>query len=45
MDKIDTEEVMDNIDMFQSRFGKIDKFSWWGLGRISADAGTQFASA
>ena len=30
--------------MFQSRFGKIDQFGWWDLGRISADAGTQFTS-
>ena len=30
--------------MFQTRFGKIDKFGWWCLERISADAGTQFAS-
>ena len=28
--------------MFQSGFGKIDKFGWWDLERISADAGTQF---
>ena len=26
MYKITTEEVMDNLDMFQSRFGKIDEF-------------------
>ena len=30
------------LDMFQSRFGKIDQFGWWDLERISADAGTQF---
>ena len=40
MEKIITEEVMDKLDMFQSRFGKIDKFGWWDLERISADAGT-----
>ena len=33
---------MDNLDMFQSRFGKMDKFGWWDLEIISADAGTQF---
>ena len=33
---------MDNLDMFQSRFRKIDEFRWWYLERISADAGTQF---
>ena len=33
---------MDRLEMFQSRFGKIDQFGWWDLERISADAGTQF---
>ena len=42
MDNITTEEVMDKLDMFQSRFGKIDQFGWWYLEIISADAGTQF---
>ena len=40
MERITTEEVMDNLDMFQFRFGKIDEFGWWDLERISADAGT-----
>ena len=40
MEKITTEEVMDKLDMFQSRFGKIDPFGWWHLEIISADAGT-----
>ena len=44
MDRITTEEVMDKLDMFQSRFGKIDEFSWWGLEIISEDAGKQFTS-
>ena len=44
MDKITTEEVMDKLDMFQYRFRKIEKFGWWDLERISADAGTQFTS-
>ena len=44
MEKITTEEAMDKLDMFQSRFRKIDQFGWWGLERISADAGTQFTS-
>ena len=44
MEKITTEEVMEKLVMFQSRFGKIDKFGWWDLERISADAGTQFTS-
>ena len=42
MEKITTEEVMDKLDMFQSRFGKIGQFGWWDLERISADAGTHF---
>ena len=42
MEKTTTEEVMDKLDMFKSRFGKIDQFGWWDLKRISADAGTQF---
>ena len=44
MDKITTEEVKDNLDMFQSIFGEINKFGWWDLERISADVGTQFTS-
>ena len=44
LEKITTEEVMDKLDMFQSRFGKIDQFGWWDLERISADAGTQLTS-
>ena len=44
MEKITTEEVMDKLDMFQSRFGKIDQFGWWDLEIISADAGTHFTS-
>ena len=35
---------MDNLDIFQSVFGKIDGFCWRDLERISADAGTQFTS-
>ena len=42
MEKISTEEVIDKMYMFQYRFGKIDKFGWWDLERISADVGTQF---
>ena len=44
MDKFITEEVMDKLDMFQSRLGKIDEFGWWYLEIISADAGKQFTS-
>ena len=42
MEKITTEEVMDKLDMFQSRFGKINEFGWLDLEIISVDAGTQF---
>ena len=31
MEIITTEEVMEKLDMFQSRFGKIDQFGWWDL--------------
>ena len=44
MEKITTEEVMDSLDMFQSRFGKIDECLWWDLERISADTGKKFTS-
>ena len=44
METITTKEVMDNLEMFQSRFGKIDEFGWWDSERISADAGTRFTS-
>ena len=44
MEKITTEEVMEKLDMFQSRFGKIYEFGWWDLEIISSDAGTQFTS-
>ena len=44
MEKISTEETMDKLDMFQSRFGKIYGFDWWDLEIISADLGTQFTS-
>ena len=35
---------MDKPDMFQARFGEIDKFGWWDLEIIPADADIQFAS-
>ena len=44
MENITTAEVLDKLDMFQSRFGKINQFGWWDLERISSDAGTQFTS-
>ena len=44
MENITTAEVMEKLDMLQSRFGKIDQFGWSDLERISADTGTQFTS-
>ena len=44
MENITTEEVMDKLDMFQARFGKVDSFGWSGLEIIQIDAGTQFTS-
>ena len=44
MERIIIEEVMDKLDMIQSRFGKLYKFGWWDLEIISADVGTQFIS-
>ena len=44
MEKISTEEVIDKLDMFQSRFGKIDAFGWWDLERPLADEGKKFTS-
>ena len=44
IEKITTEEVMDKLVMFESRFGKIDEFEWWDLKRISANVSTQVTS-
>ena len=44
MVRIATEEVVYKLDMFQSKFGKIDVFRWWDLEQISADAGTGLIS-
>ena len=44
MENITTEEVMDKLDMFQARFGKVDEFGWWYMEIIKTDAGTQFNS-
>ena len=35
---------MNNLDMFQSRFGKIDEFGSWDLKIILSDAGLYFTS-
>ena len=43
-ESITTEEFMDKLHVFEFIFGKIDKFGWWYLERISADACMQFTS-
>ena len=43
MDRITTKKVIDRLDIFQCRFGKMDKFGWWYLEIIPADAGNQFS--
>ena len=44
MENITTEEFMDNLDMFQARFGKVDEFVWGDMERIKTDTGTQCTS-
>ena len=42
MENITAEEIMDKLDMFQARFGKVDEFSSWNMKRTQTDTGTQF---
>ena len=42
MENITTEEVMDNLDIFQAIFVKVDEFVCWDLEIIQTDVGTQF---
>ena len=44
MDNITTEEVMDQLDIFQYRFGKIDECGWCYLYIISSDVRMQFTA-
>ena len=44
MGEFSTEEVMDKLYMFQSRYVNIDEFGWWELEMVSSDAGLQFTS-
>ena len=31
IENITTEVVMDKLDMFQARVGKVDEFGWWDM--------------
>ena len=44
MEIITTEKLMDKLDMFKSRFGKVEEFGWWDWEIISSDSGTQSTS-
>ena len=44
MESITTEEVMEKLDMFQARFGKVDELGWWDMENIQTDSSTQFTS-
>ena len=34
MESITTEDIMDKLDTFQSRFGELDELVWWDLEKI-----------
>ena len=42
MENIVNQEVIDKLDICQSRFVKVDKFGWWDLELIQTDAGMLF---
>ena len=42
MENVTTEKVMNKLDIFQSRFGKVDEFGWWNVYIFQTDYGTQF---
>ena len=44
MENITTEEVIDKLDIFQTRLGKVDEFGWGGMEIIQTDAGMHFTS-
>ena len=35
---------MEELDIFQARFGKVDEFGWWDMVTIQTNSGTQFTS-
>ena len=44
MENITTDEVMNNIDIFQEIFLKVDEFGWCDMEIIQTDSITQFTS-
>ena len=44
LNEINTEAVMDKIEEFVARYGELNVFGWWNIGRIQADVGPQFTS-
>ena len=40
MENITTAEVKDKLEMFQSRFVKVDEFGWCDMNRTQTDAVT-----
>ena len=44
MENITTEEVMNNLDIFQARFLKVNGFVWCYIERIKTYFGAQFTS-
>ena len=44
LNELHSEAVMDKIEEFVARYGEVNKFGWWNIGRIQADAGPQFTS-
>ena len=44
IENITTEEVMEKIEKFQERFGKVDEFGLWDIDRIQTYSGMQFNS-
>ena len=44
MERITTNEGVDQLYIFQSRFVKLDEFGWWDLEIISVDTGMRFTS-
>ena len=44
LNELNSEAVMDKIEEFVARYGEVNEFGWWNIGRIQADAGPQFTS-